>query len=115
MTNQTWDDAYRFAMPGRPTKAAEGTSEGTPGGEEPVTWVSVAAALGPAHAEILRGRLETEGIPALVVREPAGSAYGLTVGLLGQVDIVVPQEYAARAREILADVGEETGEDEEAR
>jgi hypothetical protein len=113
MTDQAWENAYKGALPGSPAQANEGANETSPGGAEPIRWVRVAVALGPAHAEILRGRLEAEGIPARVLREPAGSVYGLTVGLLGQIDVVVPQEYAAQARDLLASDTETTDEDAE--
>ncbi len=113
MTDQTWENAYKATLPGPAAQAGEGAGETSPGGEAPVKWVRVAVALGPTHAEILRGRLEMEGIPARVLREPAGGVYGLTVGLLGQIDVVVPQEYAAQARELLAGEAEEGEESEE--
>lgn len=113
MTDQAWESTYKGPLPGAPAQANEGANETSPGGAEPVRWVRVAMALGPAHAEILRGRLEAEGIPARVLQEPAGSVYGLTVGLLGQIDVVVPQEYAAQAHELLASGTETTDEDVE--
>lgn len=113
MLDRSWESRYHFALPGEAAEAGDvETGETTPGSAEPIQWVSVAAALGPAQAEILRGRLETEGIPARVAQEAAGGVYGLTVGLLGQVDVLVPEEQAARAREILNDVAEELPEEE---
>lgn len=113
MTDQAWETAHQAALPSAPAQAKESEDETSPGGVEPIRWVRVAVALGPAHAEILRGRLEAEGIPARVLQEPAGSVYGLTVGLLGQIDVVVPQEYAAQAHELLASGTETTDEDVE--
>ncbi|MER3457602.1 MAG: hypothetical protein C4309_02195 [Chloroflexota bacterium] len=113
MTDQAWESTYKGPLPGAPAQANAGANETSSGGAEPVRWVRVAVALGPAHAEILRGRLEAEGIPARVLQEPAGSVYGLTVGLLGQIDVVVPQEYAAQARDLLASETEMTDEDVE--
>lgn len=113
MTDQAWENTYKGTLPGTPAQANEGANETSPSGAEPVRWVRVAVALGPAHAEILRGRLEAEGIPARVLQEPAGSVYGLTVGLLGQIDVVVPQEYAAQACDLLASGTEATDTDVE--
>ncbi len=114
MLDQPWESKYRFALPAETAEAGEvEAGETTPAGQEPIKWVSVAAALGPAQAEILRGRLETEGIPARVAQEAAGGVYGLTVGLLGQVDVIVPEEQAARAREVLSDVAEEAPQEED--
>jgi hypothetical protein len=64
--------------------------------------VVVYTAAGPGLAEIIRGALVAAGIPAQTSREGAGAAYGFTVGPLGMVDVLVPEEHAARAEELLA-------------
>lgn len=53
------------------------------------------------EARIVAGRLESEGIPALVQQEPAGSALGITVGLLGEVRVAVRAEDYDAALEVL--------------
>lgn len=53
------------------------------------------------EAQILKGRLESEGIPALLSYESAGLVYGLTVNGLGEVRILVPKHLANEAKEIL--------------
>jgi hypothetical protein len=53
------------------------------------------------EAQIIKGRLESEGIPALLSYESAGLVYGLTVDGLGEVKIMVPQHLAEEAKEIL--------------
>lgn len=59
-------------------------------------------------ARVVAGLLETEGIPVLVQQEPAGSALGITVGILGEVKVVVrPQDYQ-RALDILNSVEDDT-------
>jgi hypothetical protein len=45
--------------------------------------------------------LESEGIPVLMKSESAGRVYGLTVDGLGQVSILVPQEFAEEAKHII--------------
>ena len=49
----------------------------------------------------LRPESEQEGIPARAWQEGAGQATGLVVGLLGTGHVVVPEEFAEKAREIL--------------
>jgi len=56
---------------------------------------------GAFKAEILRGLLESYGIPAVLSHESAGTAIGLTVGLLGEVEILVPANQLDAAREII--------------
>lgn len=74
----------------------------TPGGRQEVRWEVVARTAGLTPAEIIAGRLQAEGIPARAWQEGAGRALGLTVGLLGTGHVVVPAQYAARAKDILA-------------
>jgi hypothetical protein len=53
------------------------------------------------EAQIIQGRLESEGIPALLSYESAGLVYGLTIDGLGKVKIMVPKRLAEEAKEIL--------------
>lgn len=54
------------------------------------------------EAEIVKGRLESEGIPALIRGEAVGSIYGFTAGNLARADVMVPAPLAERAGEILS-------------
>ena len=53
------------------------------------------------EAQIIKGRLESEGIPVLLNYESAGLVYGITVDGLGEVKVMVPKRLAEEAREIL--------------
>jgi hypothetical protein len=53
------------------------------------------------EAQVIKGRLESEGIPVLLSYESAGLVYGITIDGLGEVKIMVPQHLAEQAREIL--------------
>ena len=64
--------------------------------------ITVYVASGQPEAQIIKGRLETEGIPTMLRYESAGLVYGLTIDGLGQVEIQVPPSLAQHAREILA-------------
>ena len=68
---------------------------------------TVYIANGQPEAEIVKGRLENEGIPAMLRYESAGVVYGLTINGLGQVQVQVPSSLAQHAREILAVEGNE--------
>lgn len=65
---------------------------------------TVYVASGQLEAEIIKGRLESVGIPAILRYEAAGLIYGFTIDGLGQVEVQVPSSLAQHAREILADV-----------
>jgi len=59
------------------------------------------------EAQIIKGRLESEGIPVLLSYESAGLIYGITIDGLGEVKVMVPEHLAEEAKEILG-VGEFT-------
>ncbi len=56
-------------------------------------------------AQIFKSKLEAAGIPVLLKYDAAGLIYGITVDGLGRVRILVPQSYAADARELLTEHG----------
>jgi len=58
-------------------------------------------AAGLLQAEIVKGRLEADGIPTLLKYESLGPVMGLTVDGLGQVQVLVPKDMADRARNLL--------------
>ena len=60
------------------------------------------------EAQIIKGRLESEGIPVFLSYESLGLVYGLTVNGLGEVKIMVPKHLAEEAKEILEVVEKET-------
>lgn len=55
------------------------------------------------EAQIIRARLENEGIPAALSYESASIVYGLTIDGLGEVRILVPEAHYEQARAVLAD------------
>src|ERR1700687_2033591 len=68
----------------------------------PQGLVVVYTAGDPGLADIIQSALRAAGIPAQTSREGAGAVYGLTVGPLGMVDILVPEDHAAQAEALLA-------------
>ncbi len=66
-------------------------------------WVIVSRAAGMINAQIILGRLQTEGIPARLQYETIGViSYSLDVDGLGEVRIFVPESSFNQAKEILA-------------
>jgi len=63
--------------------------------------VTVYKACGQPEAEIIRGHLSVEDIPAILKYESLGNVYGLTLDGLGQVEVQVPLSLAEKAREII--------------
>ncbi len=58
---------------------------------------------GDIKAEMLRGLIEAQGIPVMLSKEGYARALGLNVGPLGEVEILVPEDKLAQARQVLAD------------
>ena len=71
------------------------------GSEE--NWEVAATESGWWKADLIKARLESEGIPVELKYEAVGKIYGLTVDGLGKVDILVPAGSVARVREILSE------------
>ncbi len=64
-------------------------------------WKVVLTTGNPAQAEILRGLLEAQGIPAAVWQEAAARALGLTVGPFGELRVAVPAGHYAAAQAVV--------------
>lgn len=78
-------------------------------------WEIVDVVSGDFQAQLLRGLLESQGILVQLSQEGAGRAYGLSVGALGEVQILVPTDSKDLAEQILKDYyeGKFISEDEE--
>jgi Putative prokaryotic signal transducing protein len=63
--------------------------------------VTVYVSQGMLSAQVVRGKLESAGIPVLLKYEAIGQIIGLTVDGLGSVEVQVPEEYAADAEYLL--------------
>jgi len=69
--------------------------------------VVVCVTSGLLQAEIIKGKLEANDIPALLEYESLGPVMGLTVDGLGQVRVMVPEDKAETARALLEEVEED--------
>ncbi len=64
--------------------------------------VAVFTSSGPLAAEVVKGRLESAGIPAMLKYESVGRTMGLIVDGLGEVQVMVPADREQDARELLS-------------
>ena len=64
-------------------------------------FITVYKAYGEPEAHIIKGKLESEGIPVILKYESAGPVIGIIVDGLGQVQVQVPEDMVEVAREIL--------------
>lgn len=66
-------------------------------------WAVVTTVSGSLQADILRTLLESRDIEVFLNQEGAGRAYGLNVGPLGEVQIMVPESQSQEAQQIIDD------------
>lgn len=69
--------------------------------EDNSNYVTVYNAQGKLDGESIKGFLEAQGIPTYLDINALGQIYGLTVGDLGVVGVMVSKENEARARDLL--------------
>lgn len=68
---------------------------------KPPEWMIIFSTYDLMEANIIAGRLHVEGIRALVLPQAGASAFGLTVGRLGEVNVLVSEPDYPRALAIL--------------
>ncbi len=62
--------------------------------------VVVYVSAGPLAAEIVKGKLESAGIPAMLKSE-ARNTFPFTIDGMGQVEVLVSKDHEQQARELL--------------
>jgi hypothetical protein len=64
-------------------------------------WEKLAEVYGRLEADVIKSYLEAEGVPVELFQESVGqSAFPTTIDGLGRVQLFVPKEKAAEAREL---------------
>ena len=76
-------------------------------------WEVLDEISGSIEAEIIRGILEAQEIPVVLSQEGAGRAIGLTIGPLGETQILVPRNRLEDAQKILEQYYKSVREDQE--
>ena len=64
-------------------------------------WIVLCSANGEVEGNIIKGKLESEGIPVILRQEAIGKFYAFTVDGLGEVKILVPAHLKEKALEII--------------
>ncbi len=67
-----------------------------------VRLVTIEVIYGMLRANVIRGLLESAGIPVMLRYEAAGPAIGLIIDGLGRVEVQVPADWEKEARDLLA-------------
>lgn len=73
--------------------------------------VLVGRSAGQANAEMMKMVLESYGIQVFIYGESVGSAYGLTITPLGEVELWVPKSQSKEAAQILDEISAGLGSD----
>jgi hypothetical protein len=66
-------------------------------------FVTVFHSQGMLQAQVIRGKLESAGVPVYLKYESIGQVFGLTVDGLGLVQVQVPADWQETAVALLAD------------
>jgi len=82
---------------------------------DPPRLVTIYTSMGLLPAEVIKSKLEAAGIPALLRYQSAGPVIGITVDGLGEVQVLVPQEFEEEALDLIepVEIGDDEFEDEE--
>jgi len=76
-------------------------------------WEVVDSVGGDLNAELLRSYLEAQGIPVMLSQEGIGrSIYAVNIGMLGNVDVLVPTAYKSQALELIKNFYSQAERDE---
>jgi len=67
-------------------------------------FVVVMVVQGEVRANVIKSHLESEGIPVMLKYEGAGRIYGILADGMGEVKILVPEDWADEARHIIEPV-----------
>ena len=68
-------------------------------------WVVLCSANGEVEGDIIKGKLESEGIPVIARQEAIGGFYAFDV--LGETKVLVPAHLKEKALKILNEAGRE--------
>jgi len=64
-------------------------------------WEIVDQVAGELQAELIRGILEAQDIEVVLSQEGVGHVYAVNIGVIGRVQVLVPQKDSSRAKQIL--------------
>ena len=80
--------------------------------KEEINWMPVLSVWDPADVAMIVARLQDQGIPALANPEAAFSALPVSVGMISEIRVMVPEAEQEHALEVLRDIGALTDQDE---
>jgi len=64
-------------------------------------WATLMVPKDPMEAEVIKGKLKSEGIPVFLKREAISRIYAISIDGIGKIEILVPEDLLKKAREIL--------------
>jgi len=69
-----------------------------------IKLVNVYSAAGLLEADMLKAFLEAQGLQVFLSQESVGRTLGLSAGILGMVDVLVPESQVVDAQTLLAQI-----------
>jgi hypothetical protein len=73
-------------------------------------WVKIAEVSGITEAQILKGLLESNGIPVKLRYETAAALFGIRMNGIGKVEVMIPTEYEKMASQLLTSLQDKNQE-----
>jgi hypothetical protein len=70
-------------------------------GSSKADFVVICKVWGELTAHVIKTHLESEEIPVLLKYESVGIVYGITTDGLGQISVLVPQQFAEEAKRVI--------------
>lgn len=101
-------DWLRGLRRGQPAANLENAKTTTGGGQQSSDPVEVYRAANELEAHVVKGLLESNDIPVMLVGESLGTRLGVSVGRLAEVRVMVPALLAPRALELLEEQAQES-------
>lgn len=68
--------------------------------------ISVFTAAGLLEADMLKAFLEAQGLQVVLSQESVGRTLGLSAGMLGKVEVLVPEAQVADAKRLIDEIEE---------
>jgi hypothetical protein len=63
--------------------------------------VEIYVAIGQGEGTLVKSYLEAHGVPVMSTQEGAGAAYGINVGLMGEVHLFVAKRHVEKAKDLI--------------
>jgi hypothetical protein len=92
---------FRLFKPHNRSSKAGADREAGAGGEKSAPWVVVLTTYSIVQAQLALARLQDEEIPTRMRQEGASRAIPVDLGIIGRIDILVPETVEEKAAQVI--------------